>query len=237
MDILLAEDDNKAADFVRRTLLDAGHAVRHATNGEAALRMGLEVAPDVAVLDRTMPRLDGIDVLRRWREAGVSSPVLMLTALGGVDDRVEGLLAGADDYLPKPFHAAELVARVAALGRRRAGGEEPLALRVHDLELDVVGRRVVRAGREIALKPKEYAVLEMLVRHAGRAVTKTMLLEKVWHFHFDPGTTVVETHVSRLRAAVDKPFDADLIHTLRHEGYAIRAPGTMPDAPSLPPIV
>ena len=231
MRILIVEDDDTTAQFVRRSLREAGHDAWVASDGEAGLRQARSAAPDVIVLDRTLPGLDGMDVLRALRETetGRPTPVLFLTALGSLDERVEGLLAGGDDYLTKPFHAVELLARVTALARRPARDDAP-CLRVADLEVDLLNRQVNRAGHQIHLKPKEFALLVELLRHKGEVLTKTMLLERVWRYHFDPGTTVVETHVSRLRAAVDKPFALALIQTVKPRdalsdtGYVIRAP-------------
>ena len=225
MRILIAEDDPVASDFVRRTLVAEGHCVEAVGDGAAALAFAVTQDCDVVVLDRGLPGMDGLAVLKGLRAAGKGMPVLFLTALGSVEDRVEGLEAGADDYLAKPFHHSELVARVTALGRRSKGAEAPaLKLTVHDLELDLMTRRARRGDREIELKAKEYALLEYLMRNAGRVVTKTMLLERVWNFNFDPQTSVVETHVSRLRAKLDKPFAVPLIHTMRNSGYSLHGP-------------
>jgi two-component system OmpR family response regulator len=224
MKILLVEDDRKLADRIRQSLEEAGHSVDHLADGADALAHALRASPDVAIVDRMLPGLDGLSVVRALRAAGRDLPVLMLTALADVPDRVAGLSAGADDYLPKPFHFSELEARIAALGRRRHRSPEPARLLVHDLELDPVSRSVTRAGRRIDLQGREFTLLEMLMRNAGRVVTRTLLLEKVWNLDFDPGTSVVETHVSRLRAKVDRPFDLALIHTVRNMGYTLRGP-------------
>ena len=236
MHILLAEDDETSARFVRDALTGECHRVHVVFDGQTALAACLEAtdgaAFDLAVLDRTMPGRDGLSVAMALREAGASIPILFLTALGDVEDRVEGLLAGGDDYLVKPFDKAELIARVTALGRRARSPDIPLKLVVHDLELDLLARKAYRAGEPIELKVKEFTLLEFLMRHAGQMVTKTMLLEKVWNFHFDPQTSVVETHVSRLRAKVDRPFGEHLIRTTRNAGYMI-APPQPAGAPAL----
>jgi two-component system, OmpR family, response regulator len=176
------------------------------------------------VIDRMLPGTDGLSLVRILRGAGIRTPVLFLTTMGGIDDRVEGLEAGGDDYLVKPFAFSELLARLQALARRPPLAEAPTVLTVGDLVMDLLKRRVTRRGEPIELQPREFRLLEYLMRHADQVVTRTMLLEQVWDFHFDPKTSVVETHISRLRAKVDKPFDADLIHTVRGAGYAIRAP-------------
>lgn len=225
MKVLIAEDDPVTADFVHRTLDAEGHSTMVVADGRDALALAATRSLDVIVLDRGLPGMDGLAVLKGLRAAGTSTPVLFLTALGSVEDRVEGLMAGADDYLAKPFHHSELAARVATLGRRQVNEVVPvLTLVVHDLELDLMTRRARRGEHEIELKAKEYALLEYLMRNAGRVVTKTMLLERVWNFNFDPQTSVVETHVSRLRAKLDKPFAVPLLHTVRNSGYCLRAP-------------
>lgn len=179
---------------------------------------------DVVVLDRMLPGIDGLNVLKALRAAGKAVPVLMLTAMGDVDNRVEGLQAGADDYLAKPFHFSELLARVVSLRRRRGDTTAAAELKVYDLTLDLLARTARRQGQLIELQTKEFSLLEILMRNAGRVVTRTMLLEKVWNFNFDPETSVVETHVSRLRSKVDKPFDVQLIHTIRNAGYSMHGP-------------
>lgn len=224
MKILVAEDDPKTAEYVRKGLIAEGHTVDHVEDGREALSYCLYSPCDLVILDRMMPGMDGLAVLKSLRAAGNSVPVIFLTALGDVDDRVEGLNAGGDDYLTKPFHFSELIARIGAIGRRPSDGEQETSLRVHDLELDLLTRTANRGGQTIELQAKEFGVLEVLMRNAGRIVTKTMLLEQVWDFNFDPGTTVVETHVSRLRAKIDKPFDVSLLHTSRNMGYSLHAP-------------
>jgi two-component system OmpR family response regulator len=224
MKLLLVEDDKETAAFVKRALTEAGHAVDHASDGRDGLLLAAGETYDVMVLDRMLPRVDGLTILRTIRASGVKTPVLLLTALGGIDDRVEGLEAGGDDYLVKPFAFAELLARVNALARRPPPQEVQTTLRVADLEMNLLRRTVTRAGKRIDLQPREFQLLEYLLRHAGKVVTRTMLLEAVWDFHFDPRTNIVETHVSRLRAKVDRNQAKELIHTLRGAGYSLREP-------------
>ena len=223
MKILLIEDDPSAAAFVARGFSEAGHVCDVLDNGNDGLFQATRETYDVIVADRMLPELDGLSMIRALRATGSRTPVLFLTAVGGVDDRVEGLEAGADDYLVKPFSFSELMARVNAIVRRPQALNVETVLRVHDLELDLVRRAVIRAGQRIDLLPKEFILLEHLMRNEGRAVTRTMLLERVWDFHFDPQTSVVETHISRLRAKIDKPFDVPLLHTLKNVGYMLRA--------------
>jgi len=222
--ILVAEDDLQSSEFLRKGLVAEGHSVECVADGRDALSYCLYNNCDILILDRMMPGMDGLTVLKTLRAAGRHVPVLFLTAMGDVDDRVEGLLAGGDDYLVKPFHFSELLARVTSLARRPPAGEKTTRLVVHDLVLDLLAHTAVRAGTNIDLQAKEFALLEVLMRNAGRIVTKTMLLEQVWDFTFDPKTTVVETHMSRLRAKLDKPFDVPLIHTTRNSGYSMHAP-------------
>ena len=224
MKILVAEDDKASAEFLKRGLTQEGHSVDVVSDGRDALSFCLYSTCDLVILDRMLPGMDGLSVLKSLRAASRTTPVLFLTSMGDVEDRVEGLMAGGDDYLVKPFHFSELLARVTSLARRPPTGETKTKLVVHDLELDLLAHSATRAGRPIDLMAKEYALLEVLMRNAGRIVTKTMLLEQVWDFNFDPKTTVVETHVSRLRAKVDKPFDVPLIHTTRNSGYSLHAP-------------
>ncbi len=225
MKILLAEDDTKLADYISAGLCESGYSVDHVTDGRDALSYCLYNDCDVAILDRMMPGLDGLSVVKALRSAQKDVPVLLLTAMGDVSDRVEGLSAGADDYLPKPFHFSELLARVIALTRRHApAAAQATELKVHDLTLDLLARTARRQGHVIELQSKEFALLEILMRNAGRVVTRTMLIEQVWNFNFEPNTTVVETHVSRLRAKIDKPFDVPLIHTVRSTGYSMHGP-------------
>ena len=220
--ILLVEDDKQTADYIAKGLRQHGHVVDGADNGRDGLYLATGERYDVMIIDRNLPKMDGLSLVKAARTSGTTTPVLFLTTMGGVDDRVEGLEAGADDYLVKPFAFAELLARVGALARR-----PPIAattvLKVGDLELDLLSRAVTRDGKRIELLAQELKILEYLMRHAGEVVTRTMLLEKVWDFHFDPKTNIVETHISRLRAKIDKGFDRPLLHTVRGAGYVIRA--------------
>ncbi len=225
MKILLVEDDAETADYVARGLQEAGHVVDRAGDGQEGLFLATGGGHDVLVVDRMLPKLDGLSLVRALRAAGIATPALFLTAKSGVGDRVEGLEAGGDDYLTKPFAFAELLARINALARRPALQQEPTVLRVGDLEMDMLKRTVTRGGKRIELQPREFRLLEYLMRRAGQVVTRTMLLEGVWDFHFDPKTSVVETHISRLRAKVDKGFERELIHTMRGAGYVIRTDG------------
>ena len=225
MKILLVEDDAETAAYIGRGLTEAGHTVDHAPDGQQGLFLATSADHDVLVLDRMLPKLDGLSLLRALRAAGVVAPAIFLTARAGVNDRVEGLEAGADDYLVKPFAFAELLARINALARRPALQAEATRLDVADLEMDLLTRAVTRAGKRIELQPREFRLLEYLLRRKDQVVTRTMLLEGVWDFHFDPKTSVVETHVSRLRAKIDRGFDRPLIHTLRGAGYMVRDGG------------
>jgi two-component system OmpR family response regulator len=224
MKLLLVEDDEETSAYVRKALAEAGHVVDRAGGGREGLMLAAAEPYDVIILDRMLPEVDGLAIIRTIRAAGVKTPVLVLTALGGIDDRVEGLDAGGDDYLVKPFAFAELLARVNALARRPPPLDSPTALQVADLKMDLLKRTVARGGRRIELQPKEFQVLEFLMRHAGKVVTRTMLLEGVWDFHFDPRTNIVETHVSRLRSKIDRGHGVELIHTIRGAGYCIRVP-------------
>lgn len=224
MKILLVEDDKEAAAYLRRALSEAGHTMDHAATGREGLMLAAGEPYDVIVLDRMLPQMEGLAILRTIRSAGVKTPVLLLTALGGIDDRVEGLEAGGDDYLVKPFAFAEFLARVNALARRPPPQEVVSVLQVADLRMDLLKRSVVRAGQRIDLQPREFQLLEYLMRNAGRVVTRTMLLESIWEFHFDPKTNIVETHMSRLRGKVDRGQPVELIHTVRGAGYCLREP-------------
>jgi two-component system OmpR family response regulator len=223
MRALVIEDDAATADFIARGLRQEGHAVELAGDGREGLFHALDGGFDVMVIDRMLPGRDGLSIVKAARAAGVRTPILMLTTMSGIDERVAGLEAGADDYLVKPFAFAELLARLNALARRAPLAEAQTMLKAGDLEVDLLARAVKRAGRAIELTPLEFQLLEELMKARGRVVTRTMLLEKVWGFHFDPKTTVVETHISRLRAKVDKGFDTELIETARGAGYVIRA--------------
>jgi two-component system OmpR family response regulator len=224
MRILLIEDDEETAEFVVRGLAAHDHVLDHAATGHAALAKAVGVEHDLLIVDRMLPDVDGLSVVRTLRAQGSSVPVLFLSTMGGIDDRVEGLDAGGDDYLTKPFALAELAARVHALGRRPYGMEARTVLEVGDLRLDRLRRTATRGGTAIELQPREFELLDYLMRHAGSVVTKAMLLEHVWDFHFDPRTTVVETHISRLRAKIDRGFAVELLQTVRGEGYCLRAP-------------
>jgi two-component system OmpR family response regulator len=206
---------------VKRGLEEHGHVVDTAANGRDGLFLAAGEAYDVMIVDRMLPGLDGLGIVKTVRAAGVTTPVLFLTTMGGIEDRVEGLEVG-DDYLVKPFAFAELLARVNALARRPPIAQVLTTLRVADLEMDLIGRKVRRAGREIDLQPREFRLLEYLMKHAGQVVTRTMLLENVWDYHFDPQTNVIDVHISRLRSKVDKGFTPPLLHTIRGAGYMIR---------------
>jgi two-component system, OmpR family, response regulator len=223
MKLLLIEDDQATADYVLRGLKEHGHVADHATDGKNGLFLAAGGTYDAMIVDRMLPGLDGLSIMKMLRATGNHVPALFLTTMGGIDDRVEGLEAGADDYLVKPFAFAELMARLGALMRRPAVSDVRTVLRVGDLEMELLKRRVTRAGRVIDLQPQEFRLLEYLLRSEGRVVTRTMLLENVWDFHFDPRTSVVETHISRLRAKIDKGFGTDLLKTLRGAGYCLRA--------------
>lgn len=223
MKILVVEDDNRTADYVRQGLSEVGHVVDVLADGRDALSHALREGFDVMVVDRMIPGLDGLSLVRGMRAAQNLTPVIFLTAVNGLDDRVEGLESGGDDYLVKPFAFSELLARVHAIGRRPRHQIEQTRLSVAELELDLVRRTCVRAGTAISLLPREFALLEYLMRNEGRVLTRTMLLDRVWDFHFDPQTSIVETHISRLRSKIDKPFDRPLLHTVRSIGYSLHA--------------
>ncbi|MBI1391794.1 MAG: response regulator [Alphaproteobacteria bacterium] len=222
MRILLIEDDSDAAAHLAKNLRESGHVVDHALDGEAGLNMATAGDYDAYVIDRMLPKLDGISILNRRREDGDETPALFLSALGEVDDRVKGFKAGGDDYLVKPYAFPELLARIEALGKRRtAPANVTTRYEVGDLEIDVLTRTARRDGRKIELQPREFRLLEYLMRHAGQVVTRTMLLENVWEYHFDPQTNVIDVHISRLRAKIDKDFDKPLLKTIRGAGYTI----------------
>ncbi len=222
MRILLVEDDAEAAAYAAKGLREAGHAVDHALDGEAGLNMASAGGYDAYVIDRMLPKMDGLSLLASRRDDGDETPALFLSALGEVDDRVSGLKAGGDDYLVKPYAFSELLARIEALGRRRSGpAEVTTRFKVGDLELDVINRTVRRASQKIDLQPREFRLLEYLMRHAGQVVTRTMLLENVWEYHFDPQTNVIDVHISRLRSKIDKDFDKPLLKTIRGAGYRL----------------
>jgi len=225
MRVLIIEDDADTASYISKGLTEEGHAVDHFADGRDGLLQATAEDYDVIIVDRMLPGVDGLNLVRTLRGVGKQIPVLFLTSLGGVDDRVNGLEAGGDDYVTKPFAFSELLARLHALARRPPLKGEETLLRVADLEMDLVRRTVRRAGQTIDLQPREFRLLEFLMRNQGRIVTRTMLLERVWDFHFDPKTSVVETHISRLRAKIDRPFANDLIHTTRGAGYSIHNGG------------
>jgi two-component system OmpR family response regulator len=223
MRLLVIEDDAEVARHVAKGLRESGHVVEHADNGRDGLFLAAGEAFDVIVVDRMLPGgVDGLGIIEALRRTGNETPVLILSALGEIDDRVKGLKAGSDDYLTKPFAFAELLARIEALHRRARSAAVETTLTVADLEMDLLSRTVRRAGREIDLQPREFKLLEFLMRHAGQVVTRTMLLEGVWDYHFDPQTNVIDVHVSRLRQKIDKGFDRPLLHTVRNAGYVLR---------------
>ncbi len=222
MRILTIEDDDAAARYLVKGLSESGHVADHAADGETGLGMALSAPYDALIVDRMLPGVDGLSLVRRLRALDVMTPVLFLTALGQVDQRVEGLRAGGDDYLVKPYALSELLARVEGLVRRQAPERAATKLEVGDLALDLLSREVSRNGQPIALKPREFKLLEVLMRHSGQVVTRTMLLEQVWDYHFDPQTNVIDVHISRLRAKIDKDFDRPLLHTVRGAGYMLR---------------
>lgn len=227
MRLLLIEDDRAAAGYVAKGLRESGHVVDVADNGKDGLLLAASGGYDVLIVDRMLPGLDGLSLVKTLRATRNRTPVLFLSALGEVDDRVKGLRAGGDDYLAKPFAFSELLARLEALVRRGAanddGGRETV-LRYDDLSMDLLARKVERGGREIDLQPREFRLLEVLLRHAGQVMTRTMLLEKVWDYRFDPQTNVIDVHISRLRQKIDRGFERQLIHTVRGAGYSLRAP-------------
>jgi two-component system, OmpR family, response regulator len=219
--ILVIEDDRSTADYICSALMSEGHSVDVQYDGKEGLKYAVAASYDVLIVDRMLPGMDGVSIVKTMRSVGVSAPVLFLTALGGVDDRVEGLEAGGDDYVVKPFADAELMARVNALARRPPTRQEATILTVADLEMNLISRKVRRGDQEIDLPPREFKLLEFLMRNQGRVMTKSMLLEHVWDFHFDPKTSVVDTHISRVRNKIDRPFDKPLIQTVRGVGYSI----------------
>ena len=224
MKVLVIEDDAVAADYLKKALGESGHVADCVDDGLRGLNRAMAETYDALVVDRMLPSLDGLSVIETLRKAGRETPVLIVSALGEVDERVRGLRAGGDDYLVKPFAFAELLARLEVLVRRKSGRAPETALRVADLEMDLLARSVRRAGNEIELKPREFALLEFLMRHAGHVVTRTMLLESVWDYHFDPQTNVIDVHISRLRQKIDRGFEPALIQTIRGAGYSLRDP-------------
>ncbi len=223
MRLLVVEDDKKIASFVSRGLKEAGYVVDMAERGDDAFQLALHNHYDVAIVDLMLPGLDGLSLIERWRAQKIKMPVIILSAKHSVDDRVKGLQVGGDDYLTKPFAFSELLARIQALFRRSTAINEPTTLTHGDLTLDLLSREVTRGGRKIELQAREFALLEYLLRNAGRVVSKTMILEHVWDYNFDPKTNVIDVLVSRLRSKVDRDFDPKLIHTMRGFGYVLKA--------------
>jgi two-component system OmpR family response regulator len=224
MHILVIEDDTVTANYLCKSLRESGHGVDHAVDGKDGLFMAMDGHYDALVVDRMLPQLDGLSIIKTLRASGAQTPVLILSALGEVDDRVNGLRAGGDDYLVKPFAFSELLARLEALTRRTELPQQQTVFQVGDLHMDLLSRSVKRAGQPIELQPTEFRLLEYLMRHAGQVVTRTMLLENVWDYHFDPQTNVIDVHISRLRGKIDKGFECPLLHTVRGAGYLLRAP-------------
>jgi two-component system OmpR family response regulator len=225
MRVLVIEDDFKTAGFITKGLQEAGYVVDHADDGQKGLDLAISESYDVMVVDRMLPSTNGVTIVQTVRDQDIGTPVLFLSALGEVDDRVEGLKAGGDDYLVKPFAMAELLARLEALTRRGKGQAETTHLSAGDLELDILARKVTRQGQRVYLHPREFKLLEYLMRHAGQVVTRTMLLENVWEYHFDPQTNVIDVHISRLRQKIDKPFDTAVLLTVRGAGYKLEPTG------------
>jgi len=223
MRLLLVEDDPKIASFILKGMKAEGYAVDHASDGQEGLHMAVTEPYDAAIIDVMLPKLDGLSVIERMRKEKVNTPVIILSAKGSVDDRVKGLQVGSDDYLPKPFAFSELLARVQALIRRAGGLSEPTRLTYGDLTMNLLNREVTRGGRKIDLQRLEFSLLEYLMRNAGRVVSKTMIMEHVWDYNFDPQTNVVESRICRLRDKIDRGFDKKLIHTVRGVGYALKA--------------
>ncbi len=223
MKLLIIEDDREAAEYLRKAFSEAGHTADLAADGETGLALAEEGQYDVLIVDRMLPRRDGLSVISALRAREVETPALILSALGEVDDRVTGLKAGGDDYLTKPYAFSELLARIEVLNRRKGSKDVETVYRVGDLELDRLAHTVKRAGKDILLQPREFRLLEYLMRHAGQVVTRTMLLENVWDYHFDPQTNVIDVHVSRLRGKIEKGFEAPVLHTVRGAGYMLKA--------------
>jgi two-component system OmpR family response regulator len=224
MRILVVEDEEEVASYLAKGLKEHGYAVDVAHDGKEGLYLALSEPFDAMIIDRMLPNVDGLSIVRSVRQSGATTPVLILSALGQVDDRVEGLREGGDDYLIKPFSFSELIARLDALQRRTTPSGTQTTLTVGDLEMDLLARTVRRSGREIDLKPREFSLLEYLMRNAGRVITRTMLLEHVWDYHFDPQTNVIDVHISRLRQKIDRGFETELLQTVRGAGYTLRAP-------------
>ena len=222
MRVLVIEDDRDAATWLVKGLKESGHLVDHAADGETGLAMAREAVHDVLIIDRMLPKMDGLAIIRSLRAEGMTTPVLILSALSDVDERVRGLRAGGDDYLAKPYAFTELLARAEGLSRRTGTGTQETRLKACDLELDLLSRQVTRAGKPLLLQPREFKLLEYLMRHAGNIVTRTMLLENVWDYHFDPQTNVIDVHISRLRSKIDKGYEEPILQTVRGAGYMIR---------------
>ena len=222
MRILVVEDDKKIASFVKKGLEAAGFTVDHALDGEEGLHLALTESYDAAIVDLMLPKLDGLTLIENIRKERINTPIIILSAKGSIDDRVRGLQTGSDDYLTKPFAFSELLARVQALIRRSTGTSEPTTLSLADLSMDLLTREVYRAEKKMELQPREFSLLEYLMRNAGKVVSKTMIMEHVWDYHFDPQTNVVEARVSRLRDKIDKGFGDKLIHTVRGVGYVLK---------------
>jgi len=222
MKILLIEDDREAASYLIQALDEAGHISHHAADGETGYAMASGMEYDVLIVDRMLPRRDGLSIIESLRVEGDNTPVLILSALSEVDDRVTGLRAGGDDYLTKPYAFTELLARVEVLARRNSPNEGQTSFQVADLSLDRLSRKVERNGQDILLQPREFRLLEYLMKHSGQVVTRTMLLENVWDYHFDPQTNVIDVHMSRLRAKIDKGYKQQVLHTIRGAGYMIK---------------
>jgi len=223
MKILVIEDDREAAEYLENALVEAGHTAHVARDGETGFLLAAEGEYDILIVDRMLPRRDGLSVIAGLRSRGNTTPVLILSALGEVDDRVTGLRAGGDDYLTKPYAFSELLARIEVLKRRSSAKEVETVYRIDDLELDRLSHMVKRGGKDIVLQPREFRLLEYLMRHSGQVVTRTMLLENVWDYHFDPQTNVIDVHISRLRGKIEKGFDKPLLHTVRGAGYMLKA--------------
>ena len=223
MRLLIIEDDREAAEYLKKAFAEAGHMADLAADGETGFALAAEGGYDVLVVDRMLPRRDGLSVISGLRAREIDTPALILSALGEVDDRVTGLKAGGDDYLTKPYAFTELLARIEVLNRRKGAKDVETVYRAGDLELDRLAHTVRRSGREIVLQPREFRLLEYLMRHAGQVVTRTMLLENVWDYHFDPQTNVIDVHISRLRGKIEKGFDTPILHTVRGAGYMLKA--------------
>lgn len=222
MRILLVEDDTESATYLVKGLTESGHAVEHAADGDKGLQLAIGNAYDSMIIDRMLPKRDGLSLIEELRKSGNNTPVLILSALDDVDERVTGLKAGGDDYLTKPYSLSELTARLQALSRRAQSGTSGTVLRVGDLSLDLIKHKVTRGGENINLQPREFRLLEYLMQHTGQVVTRSMLLENVWDYHFDPQTNVIDVQISRLRSKIDKDFDSPLLHTVRGAGYKLQ---------------